>query len=106
LDASLLSDGDAPISQIIENDNVADPEVMAEDRLLTKNINHILSKLTMQEREILTRRFGIGRSEALTLQQCGLELGLSRERVRQVENRAIKKLKNNIETMNLKAYLN
>lgn len=106
LDAALTTDGDAPISQIIENDKVADPEELTENNLLGKQINRVLSKLSMQERDILTLRYGIGRAEPLTLKQCGLELGLSRERVRQVEQKAIKKLQNNIETMSLRAYLN
>ncbi len=93
LDATLLQDGDAPISQIIENDKVADPEELTEHNLLTKHINCALAKLTVQERDIITLRYGLGRSAPLTLKQCGLELGLSGERVRQVEQKAIKKLR-------------
>jgi len=106
LDASLLQDGEAPISQIIENDKVADPEEMTESNLLAGQIKGLLSRLTIQERDIIARRYGLGRTTPLTLKQCGLELGLSRERVRQVEQRAIKKLQNNFETHKLKAYLN
>jgi len=106
LDATLSSDGDTPIAQLIENEKVEDPEIMTDDRLLRSQIDRVLSKLTMQERDIIKLRYGLAKHIPLTLKECGLELGLSRERVRQLEQRAIKKLQNNIETMGLKAYLN
>jgi len=106
LDATLLQDGDAPISEIIENDKVDDPEELTESHLLANQIKTVLGRLTAQERDILTLRYGLGRPEPLTLKECGLKLGISRERVRQVEQKAIKKLQNNFETIKLKAYLN
>jgi RNA polymerase primary sigma factor len=106
LDATLTDDGDVSFSEIIENERVVDPEELTENNLLSGQINRVLSKLSMQERDILTLRYGIGCPQPLTLKECGLKLGLSRERVRQVEQKAIKKLQNNIETMNLRAYLN
>jgi len=106
LDATFLQDGEAPISQIIENDKVADPEELTESNLLGEQIKAVLSRLTAQERDIITLRYGLGLSNPLTLKECGLELGLSKERVRQVEQKAIKKLQNSFETIKLKAYLN
>lgn len=106
LDATMSVDGETPISEMIENERVADPEMVTDGRLLRRQIERLLSKLTMQERDIIKLRYGFTKGTPLTLKECGQELGLSRERVRQVENKAIKKLQNNMETVNLKAYLN
>jgi len=106
LDATLSTDGDTSISQLIENESVVDPELLTDHNLLRRQIDRVLSKLTMQERDILKLRFGLTKSNPLTLKECGLEMGLSRERVRQLEQRALKKLQNNAETLNLRAYLN
>ncbi len=106
LDATLSTDGDTSISQLIENESVVDPELLTDHNLLRRQIDRVLSKLTMQERDILKLRFGLTKSTPLTLKECGLEMGLSRERVRQLEQRALKKLQNNAETLNLRAYLN
>lgn len=106
LDATLSIDGDTSISQLIENESVEDPELITDHNLLRRQIDRVLSKLTLQERDILKLRYGLTKSNPLTLKECGLEMGLSRERVRQLEQRALKKLQNNVETHNLKAYLN
>jgi len=106
LDATLSVDGDTSMSQLIENESVADPELLTDNNLLRRQIDRVLSKLTMQERDILKLRYGLARSNPLTLKECGLEMGLSRERVRQLEQRALKKLQNNVETVSLRAYLN
>ncbi len=106
LDATLTNEGDTTMSEMIENEKVADPEMLTDSRLLRGQIDRVLAKLTMQERDIIKLRYGFTKGTPLTLKECGQEMGLSRERVRQLENRAIKKLQNNMETMNLKAYLN
>jgi RNA polymerase primary sigma factor len=106
LDAALSTDGDTSFSSLIENESVVDPEALTDHNLLRRQIDRVLSKLTMQERDILKLRYGLIKSNPLTLKECGLEMGLSRERVRQLEQRALKKLQNNAETLNLRAYLN
>lgn len=106
LDATLTADGDTSMLQLIENDSVADPEILTDSNLLRGQIDKVLAKLTLQERDILKLRYGLSKTNPLTLKECGLQMGLSRERVRQLEQRALKKLQNNSETMGLKAYLN
>ena len=92
LDATFLQDGETPISHIIEDDKVDNPEEMTENSLMTTQINGALSRLTAQERHILTLRYGLGQSDPLTLKECGLKVGLSRERVRQVEQKSYQKI--------------
>ncbi len=106
LDAALSTEGDTPLSEMIENVLVEDPEMITDNRLLRQQIDRLLSKLTMQERHVLNMRFGLNKDMPLTLKECGQQLGLSRERVRQVEHKAIKKLQSNMETVSMKAYLN
>ena len=57
-------------------------------------VENVLSTLSSKEAEILRMRFGLNRDRAMTLEEVGNHYGLSRERIRQVENKAIRKLRN------------
>jgi RNA polymerase primary sigma factor len=73
------------------------------DELVKKSdaqwINNLLKILNHKEREIIIRRFGIGRKEGLTLEEIGEEFGVTRERIRQLESRAIKKLRRKLKSL-------
>jgi RNA polymerase primary sigma factor len=62
-------------------------------------INNLLKILNYKEREIILRRFGIGKKEGLTLEEIGDEFGVTRERIRQLEARAIKKLRRKLKSL-------
>jgi len=62
-------------------------------------INNLLKILNYKEREIIMRRFGIGKREGLTLEEIGDEFGVTRERIRQLEARAIKKLRRKLKSL-------
>ena len=68
------------------------------DSLIAKNIHHQLEDLLValdpREREIIEKRFGLGGVESLTLEEVGAELGVTRERIRQLQNVALSKMKN------------
>ena len=70
-----------------------------------KDITKLMSVLDKREQEIIKRRFGINDSEPKTLEQIGHAMGFSKERIRQIENLALQKLRkvNNVES--LKSYL-
>ena len=73
--------------------------------LRNKDVKRLLNKLDNREREILTRRFGIGNEEPKTLEQIGNDLGFSKERIRQLENIAIQKLRKVERIERLRTYI-
>ena len=74
-------------------------------KLQEKDITKLIGTLDSREREIIKRRFGIDNNEPKTLEQIGCDLGFSKERIRQIENLALQKLRkvDNVEC--LKSYL-
>lgn len=81
----------------------ADHALMAES--LQKEIERSLSTLTDKEREIIRLFFGIGMNHGLTLEEIGAKFNLTRERVRQIKEKAIRRLRHTSRSKNLKAYL-
>lgn len=86
-------DGESELGDLIADENAASPdeEIMATD--LVSQIRIALSHLNEKETAVMTLRFGLGDSSASTLEQASQQLGISRERARQIESRAIAKLR-------------
>ena len=101
---TLVTD-DLCIQDYIEDTSYLSPEVSAQNKLQKKDVKKLIKVLDKREQEIIMRRFGINNEEPKTLEQIGNAMGFSKERIRQIENGAIQKLRkvNNIE--NLKSYL-
>jgi RNA polymerase sigma factor (sigma-70 family) len=74
-------------------------------RLLRDEVVGLLAQLTVRERRILELRYGLGAREPLTLQEIGAEVGLTRERVRQIEGEALDKLRERSREARLREYL-
>ncbi|SRR5579875_510141 len=106
LDAPCGDEFDTPFSDLLEDERVRQPEESAEGQLLADQVGDLLACLTNAERGVLKLRYGLDGGMPATLEQSGQVLGMSRERVRQVEIRALKKLRNNQQTAGLRAYLN
>ena len=85
-------------------DEDSSPELVANGIFLGININKALSKLTVKEAAVIRLRFGLDNGKERTLQEVGKILGITRERVRQLESRALKKLKQPGACENLKDY--
>ena len=68
-------------------------------------MDELLSFLNQREKTILTCRFGINNEEYMTLEKLGLKMGFSKERIRQLENEALKKLRNNAEVKHFHDYI-
>lgn len=103
---------DTPVAQdLCLEDYISDsenklPEISTEKEFLNKDIISILDILNRKERFIILNRFGLGGRKTKTLEELGRILGFSKERIRQIENEALKKLRRSNEAKSLKDYLN
>jgi RNA polymerase primary sigma factor len=88
-----LGDGDSELIDFIENDSILSPEEVVMEWHLVRQTRRMLATLTPREERVLRRRFGIGERAPRTLEQLGREFGLTRERVRQIEAKALTKLR-------------
>lgn len=94
LDTIINEDDDTSIDFFIEDKSAAISFLSIDEEDRTIAINNILETLNDREKKIIIQRFGIGADRAKTLEEIGKELNLSRERVRQIEEIALKKLRN------------
>jgi RNA polymerase sigma factor (sigma-70 family) len=93
LSEPLREDGDAELGDVVEDRGAESPFEVAATSLLPDEINRLLSPLDEREREILRLRFGLDRGEPRTLEEVGEHFNLTRERIRQIEARAMSKLR-------------
>jgi RNA polymerase primary sigma factor len=96
---------DTTLSDLIANDKIAPPDEEADANLLIGKVTSMLSNLSQSERNVIAMRFGLGGESTRSLEQCGQVLGISRERARQLELKALKKLRNNNIANGLKSHL-
>ncbi len=97
IDSPISEDINKPLLDTIGNNNL-DPLHSALTTNLTKHVTRWLDKLTTMQRAVVERRFGLNNFEPTTLEQTGIEVGLTRERVRQLQSEALKSLKIIIES--------
>lgn len=105
VDAPLKEDEDAVFldTYIPENEEETDQHLMQES--LNREIERSLAGLTDKERDVINLYYGIGESHSLTLEEIALKYNLTRERVRQIKDKAIRRLKSTSRTRLLKTYL-
>ena len=93
LSEPLREDGDAELGDVVEDRAAESPFERAATALLPAEISRLLAPLDEREREILKLRFGLDRGEPRTLEEVGEHFNLTRERIRQIEARAMSKLR-------------
>ena len=93
LSEPLREDGDAELGDVVRDGAAESPFEVAATALLPEEIARLLSPLDEREREILRLRFGLDRGEPRTLEEVGEHFNLTRERIRQIEARAMSKLR-------------
>ena len=108
LDASVGRDGDdedSVLGDFVEDEERDSPEDSAANQILKEQLSEIISTLTDREQKIIRLRFGIGGGRPHTLEEVGNEFDVTRERIRQIEAKALSKLRKNKETKKLHEYL-
>jgi RNA polymerase primary sigma factor len=93
LDGYVGDEQDTRLSDVVADDNATNLELAAEHRLLAEQIRETLMTLTPRERRVIERRFGLIDDSDETLTAIGREIGVTRERIRQIESTALKKLR-------------
>lgn len=88
-----IGGGDTQFGDMIPDQQAVSPDAHVHRGELTQQLDRILSTLTPREQTVIRLRFGIGYDEASTLEQVGQSLSVTRERIRQIEAKALKKLK-------------
>jgi len=106
LDAGVGRDGDAADSDFIEDEDTATPEESASSQLLKEQVQGILSSLSDREQKIIKMRFGLENGKSHTLEEVGQEFAVTRERIRQIEAKALAKLRKHKDAKKLHEYLN
>jgi RNA polymerase nonessential primary-like sigma factor len=101
IDAPIGNSSDRAIVDTIADTHVSDPATLLQDSDLTTSLDHWLDELTEKQREVLARRFGLRGYEVSTLEEVGHEIGLTRERVRQIQVEALKRLRDIMEKQGL-----
>jgi len=98
-------DEDSELGNFIENDSAPTPAQSAYDNLLRAKIEEVLATLTPREARILRLRFGLQNGRSYTLEEVGQKFGLTRERIRQIEGRALRRLRHPRRSRQLRDYL-
>ena len=105
LETPIGEEEDSHLGDFIQDDNVPVPADAAAFTLLKEQLEEVLGTLTEREQKVLTLRFGLEDGRARTLEEVGREFNVTRERIRQIEAKALRKLRHPSRSKRLKDYL-
>jgi RNA polymerase primary sigma factor len=105
LETPVGTEENSSLGDFIEDDSLPGPADQASRHLLKEQMSEILRGLTDRERRVLEMRFGLKDGTARTLEEVGQEFGVTRERIRQIEAKALRKLRHPIRSRKLRDYL-
>lgn len=98
LDSPLGEDENSTLGEVVADDNAINPSEQLQSKSLIGDVNIVLSKLDPREADIIRLRFGLEGRDPLTLEQVGAKIGVTRERVRQLQEQALRQLRKNMAT--------
>jgi RNA polymerase primary sigma factor len=105
LDMPIGEDADSRLGDLVEDRGSLAPTEATSQQLLKEQIDKVLDELTEREKKVLQLRFGLGDGRARTLEEVGREFNVTRERIRQIEGKALRKLRHPSRSRKLKGYL-
>ncbi|WP_394992128.1 RNA polymerase sigma factor RpoD/SigA [Emticicia sp.] len=105
VDAPFVQGEENSLLDVLENDSEIKPDQGLIDDSLRREVMRALSTLTQREAEVITYYFGLNGEQAMTLEEIGEKFNLTRERVRQIKEKAIRRLRQTSRSKALKAYL-
>jgi RNA polymerase primary sigma factor len=105
LETPMGEDKEGSLSDLIEDHKTTSPIEIASDMLLKDQIDEVLEELTEKEARILRLRFGLDDDRSRTLEEVGHEFLVTRERIRQIEAKALRKLRLHSRATKLRDYL-
>ncbi|MFP6768078.1 MAG: sigma-70 family RNA polymerase sigma factor, partial [Planctomycetaceae bacterium] len=105
LDTPVGESEDSNFGDFLEENNEGNPVETASRKMLRTKIDHVLKSLTFREREIIKLRYGLGDGYSYTLEETGRIFKVTRERIRQIESKALKKLQQDTRSRHLAGFI-
>jgi len=105
LDTPVGESEDSSFGEFLEDSHEQSPAESAAKQMLRDKIDHVLKSLTYREREIVKLRYGLGDGYSYTLEETGRIFKVTRERIRQIESKALKKLQHHTRAIHLKGFV-
>ena len=105
LNNPLGDDEDSTFGDLIEDKSLDSPTTAITQEMLRDRLEEVLKSLSLREREVVKFRYGIGRDTTCTLEELGKKFKVTRERIRQIEIRALKKLQHPTRSRSLEGFL-
>jgi RNA polymerase primary sigma factor len=105
LESPIGDDEDSELGMFVEDNTSPTPTQIAYQNMLQEKIEEVLATLSPREARILRLRFGLENGRAYTLEEVGKKFGLTRERIRQIEGKALRRLRHPCRSRLLKEYL-
>ncbi len=105
LETPIGEEDDSNLGDFVADSNVVTPEQNVESVMLREHINALLGDLKERERQVIVLRFGLDDGHPRTLEEVGKEFNVTRERIRQIEAKALRKLKNPVRSKRIRDFL-